>query len=312
MSQFVTHPTVVLGVPAFNEAKFIWKSLDSIQRQTHADFAVLISDNGSTDDTAAICEQFTSQDPRFHYFCQQNNIGSSDNFNFLRKSTSSPFFAWVGGHDMLHPDYLRNHLAALNADLQIGASFTFWDFIDETDALLRRGCDVGTATPQLGPFLRYLWSAALAIDLGPMHGVYRRSYLCDLPLRNCPACDHILLSNCFYLAPFKCIPGHLYKLREFDESKRSQNVMQRITGKSSAVLDMKSAIDGFLEDFDKILPPDSWHRHMKPLVKLALHDRFVRRRFQATKLIRSTLKRSHEFKRLCMNLSFAARNQPDS
>ena len=128
---------------------------------------------------------------------------------------------------MLHPDYLRNHLAALNADLQIGASFTFWDFIDETDALLRRGCDVGTATPQLGPFLRYLWSAALAIDLGPMHGVYRRSYLCDLPLRNCPACDHILLSNCFYLAPFKCIPGHLYKLREFDESKRSQNVMQR-------------------------------------------------------------------------------------
>jgi glycosyltransferase involved in cell wall biosynthesis len=312
VSQFVTHPTVVLGVPALNEAKFIWKTLDSIQRQTHADFAVLISDNGSTDDTAAICERFAAEDPRFHFFRQPNNIGSSNNFNFLRKSTDSPFFAWVGGHDMLHPDYLRNHLAALNAAPQIGASFTFWDFIDETDALLRRGCDVGTATPQWGPFLRYLWSAALAIDLGPMHGVYRRSCICDLPMRNCPACDHILLSNCFYLAPFKCIPGHLYKLREFDESKRSQNVMQRITGKSSAVLDMQSAIDGYLEDFDKIVPPDSWHRHMKPLVKWALHDRFVRQRFQATKLIRSTLKRSHEFKRLCMNLNFAARNQPDS
>ncbi len=298
MSQFVTHPTVVLGVPAFNEANFIWQSLDSIQRQTHADFAVLISDNGSTDDTAAICERFASQDSRFHYFRQPNNIGSSNNFNFLRKSTESPFFAWVGGHDMLHPDYLRNHLEALNDNPQIGASFTFCEFIDETNTLLRKGCDVGTATPQWGPFLRYLWSAALAIDLGPMHGVYRRSCICNLPMRNCPACDHIFLSNCFYLAQFKCIPGHLYRLREFDESKRSENVMQRITGKSSAVLDMQSTIDGYLEDFDKIVPFDSWHRHMKPLVRLALHDRFGNPPFRLTKLFRSIAKRAHNIKRL--------------
>ena len=295
----LSHSTITLGVPAYNEAKFIQQTLESIQAQTHKDFAVLISDNASTDGTQAICERIASHDPRFTYVRHPKNIGASSNFNFLRESTASPYFAWVGGHDMLHPDYLRNHLAALNADLGIGNSFSYWEFVNESDEIVRRGCDTGITTPRTGALVRYLWSSGLTVDLGPMHGVFRRKFLCELPIHNCFACDHIMLSNSLYLAPFKSIPGHLYRLRDFDESTRTQNAMQRITGQEKSAPDMHATIAGYLADFDKIVPQGSWHRHFKPFVSWVLYDRFIRRGFRVTTLARSILKRINRIKRFC-------------
>ncbi len=297
-TQLLSHSTITLGVPAYNEAKFIRQTLESIQAQTHTDFAVLISDNASTDGTQAICELIASQDPRFTYVRQPKNIGASNNFNLLQESTASPYFAWVGGHDILHPDYLRNHLAALNADPDIGGSFTYWEFINQSNEVLRKGCNTGIHTPRTGALLRYLWSAGLTVDLGPMHGVFRRKFLCQLPMHNCFACDHIMLSNSLYLAPFRSIPGHLYRLRDFDESTRTQTVMQRISGQEKSVPDMRATIANYLADFDKIVPSDSWHRHMKPLVSWVLYDRFVRRGFRVTTLACSILKRIQALKDL--------------
>jgi len=298
-SPLLSHGTVIIGVPVYNEAKFLQQTLESIQAQTHKDFAVLISDNASTDDTQAICERLTSQDPRFIYFRHEKNIGAAGNFDFLRQFTASPYFAWVGGHDILHPDYLRAHIAALNVDPVIGCSFSYWEFINESNEIIGTGCETGIATPREGAFLRYIWSAGLAIDLGPMHGVFRRKYLCELPIHNCPACDHIMLSNSLYLAPFKSISRHLYQLREFEESTREQNSMQRITGQDNVAANMRSTIDGYLTDFDKIFPPQSWHRHFKPFVSWVLYDRFIRRGFRLTTLARSILKRIHRIKRFC-------------
>lgn len=294
----LSHSTVILGVPAFNEARFIQRTIDSIQAQTHKDFAVLISDNASTDGTQAICERVASQDRRFTYFRQTRNIGASGNFDFSREATESPFFAWVGGHDMLHPDYLANHLAALKADPALGGSFSYWEFMNQSDEVVRKGRDTGIAAPQSGAFLRYIWSVALGVDLGPMHGVFRRQYLCALPIHNCFACDHIMLSNSLYLATIKSIPRHLYRLRDFDESKRAQDVMQRITGQDTAPLDMRKTVACYLEDFDKLVPADSWHRHVRPLVSWVLHDRFIRRGFRLTTLACSILKRVHRVRKL--------------
>jgi hypothetical protein len=108
-----------------------------------------------------------------------------------------------------------------------------------------------------------------------------------------------MLSNSLYLAPFKSIPGHLYRLRDFDESTRTQNAMQRITGQEKSAPDMHATIAGYLADFDKIVPQGSWHRHFKPFVSWVLYDRFIRRGFRVTTLARSILKRINRIKRFC-------------
>lgn len=113
MESLVDDRTIVLGVPAYNEERHIGECLKSIQAQTFANFSVLISDNASSDGTSSICQRFAETDRRFVYFRHPLNIGAVANFRFLLDSTISPFFAWLGGHDILKPQYVETHLGIL-------------------------------------------------------------------------------------------------------------------------------------------------------------------------------------------------------
>lgn len=294
----VNHHSVVLAVPAYNEARFIQSTLESIRDQSHRDFAVLIADNASTDATEEICRRFSAQDSRFTFVRHDKNIGAARNFDFTKMATSSPYFAWVGGHDRLHPEYLAIHLRNLISKPEISASFSYFELIDELDRSIGLGRNTGAAAPTGGKFFRYLWSAAFGADLGPIHGVYRRELMSQLDTHPCFACDHIFLSNTLYHGPFASVSQHLYCLRAFDEIKRPQNVMERIVGASNVSTDFHSTIAYFLQDFDLLIPPNSRHRHLKPLVRWSLQDRFLPRPFRMTKLLRSVCKRIHDVRQL--------------
>jgi glycosyltransferase involved in cell wall biosynthesis len=92
----IRHDTVVLGVPAYNEVRFIERTLRSIQARTHADFAAVITDNASIDATSDLCADFARADPRFTHVRQPANIGAAANFDFAREASESPLFGWVG------------------------------------------------------------------------------------------------------------------------------------------------------------------------------------------------------------------------
>ena len=49
-------PLVSIGVPVFNAERFLTRALDSLLGQTLSDLELIISDNASTDNTQAICE----------------------------------------------------------------------------------------------------------------------------------------------------------------------------------------------------------------------------------------------------------------
>lgn len=299
MESLVDDRTIVLGVPAYNEERHIGECLKSIQAQTFANFSVLISDNASNDGTSSICQRFAETDRRFVYFRHPLNIGAVANFRFLLDSTISPFFAWVGGHDILKPQYVETHLGILGKNSELGTSYSYFEFIDEFGNFLRSEHDVGTAAPYKFAIVRYLWSVALGADLGPMHGVFRRSFIPACHFHTCVAWDHVFQSNFLYSAPYKQFPVPLYKLRHFEESKRAQNVMQRVLGRDDGTVNVRENISAFLNDFQQIMPVNSWHRYTKPIIWLALHDRFGSPPFRLTKLLRSLAKRVHDIKRLC-------------
>ena len=57
----------------YNGEKFIHKKLDSLIAQTFTNFEIIISDNGSTDLTYKICNEYTKKDKRIIYFQQKKN-----------------------------------------------------------------------------------------------------------------------------------------------------------------------------------------------------------------------------------------------
>lgn len=88
-------PEVSIGMPVYNGEKFIREALDSLLAQTYTDFELIISDNASTDDTEAICQEYTAKDTRVRYVRQAENKGPAANFQFVLDKAVGVFY--VGG-----------------------------------------------------------------------------------------------------------------------------------------------------------------------------------------------------------------------
>lgn len=98
---------IVIGVPVYNGSDYIYDALKSIQRQTFQDFFVLISDNCSNDNTQEICNEIVSNDDRFIYIRQDQNIGASANFDYLISQTNAEYFMFLGHDDEISENFLE-------------------------------------------------------------------------------------------------------------------------------------------------------------------------------------------------------------
>lgn len=59
-------PKISIIVPVYNSAPYLNRCLDSIVNQTLSDIEILIVDDGSTDDSKFIIEQYAEKDSRIH------------------------------------------------------------------------------------------------------------------------------------------------------------------------------------------------------------------------------------------------------
>jgi glycosyltransferase involved in cell wall biosynthesis len=67
---------------------------------------LLISDNASTDETEAICQDAAKQDSRVKYLRQQTNQGATANFREVLRQSAGEFFMWLGDDDWLDSSYI--------------------------------------------------------------------------------------------------------------------------------------------------------------------------------------------------------------
>ena len=80
-------------VATYNGERYLSEQLNSIREQTHANYKVLISDDGSTDGTCEIIDQFCSIDSRFRLIDRARKGGVVENFGYLiRKSSAEVIF----------------------------------------------------------------------------------------------------------------------------------------------------------------------------------------------------------------------------
>ena len=61
-------PLFSIVVPVYNAKQYLGRCLDGIQKQTLDDFECLLVDDGSTDGSAAVCDEICTRDKRFKVF----------------------------------------------------------------------------------------------------------------------------------------------------------------------------------------------------------------------------------------------------
>lgn len=225
------HPLIVIGLPVYNEAPFIAQTIASLKSQDFDNFKVLISDNCSTDESWEIINESVKADDRFVCVQQPENLGSAGNFNFLLHNTDSPFFMWLGAHDLLAVNYLSEILQVLQANPQISLGYSFVKWVDHGNNVLRTSNGGDFLYDQKDGLFRYLdcirgpWAECTAVN-----NVFRRSAIPAVGFQPYPSTDYLILAGAQFFGSFYRHPDALYLRRHFE--KTTSGYLSKITGKA--------------------------------------------------------------------------------
>ena len=108
-----TDPKVSIGIPVFNGAKTLAKTIEAAINQDYKNLEIIISDNCSTDETQSIAKEFQKKDSRIRYIRQEINHGMTANFSKVFERSTGEFFMWAAHDDQHEPTFISRCLPLL-------------------------------------------------------------------------------------------------------------------------------------------------------------------------------------------------------
>lgn len=123
---------VTVAIPAYNAAAYIETTLLSVMGQTHRNLEIIVVDDGSTDNTAAIVIRLARQDPRIRLL-QQPNAGLAAARNLGIQAASGEYIANIDADDVWSKKNIEKQLAAIR-DAPFDAKVAYGWSLGITDA----------------------------------------------------------------------------------------------------------------------------------------------------------------------------------
>jgi glycosyltransferase involved in cell wall biosynthesis len=209
--------------------------LDALLAQTLTDFEIVISDNASTDATAAICADYAARDVRVRVVRQPSNIGPEQNFKFVLQEARAPYFMWSAADDLRSREYLEENVRFLEAHRDYVASTCpnriegRVSSVDPVTFSLE-----GTAGERMTAFFDHCWVS---------HGIYYAVMRTDV-VRRC-----VLLGQRFFAADWAVI---LFLARQGNIHRTAKGLL--VSGGGGASTRENPWRQYYMQPFDLLLP----------------------------------------------------------
>ena len=126
-------------IPVYNSEKYIEECLDSVLNQTVSDYEIIIVDDGSTDKSGLICDEYHIQNPHKIHVIHQNNAGLIMARRVAMKAAKGEYFIFLDSDDILLPyalEKLRTIILEYSCDLVIYGFTRLSTNGDKTNCLL--------------------------------------------------------------------------------------------------------------------------------------------------------------------------------
>ncbi len=106
---------VSIIVPVYNVENYIERCLQSLAAQQYDPLEIILVNDGSTDDSASICQHFCEQDQRFHYYEKENGgVSAARNYGIQRAQGS--YYLFVDSDDYIDSDMVESMVAVIEKE----------------------------------------------------------------------------------------------------------------------------------------------------------------------------------------------------
>jgi glycosyltransferase involved in cell wall biosynthesis len=222
-------PLVSIGMPVFNEGRFIERSLDALTTQNYKNIELLISDNASNDNTRQICQKYVEEYDWINYHKFNSNRGTAENFRYVLQETHGKYFMWASGHDLWSKNYISESVKLLESHQQVTVAVATTHWIDEVGMPYARKSGY-TDTRGMDIIARYftvLWG-----NMHPVLGLIHREHLMDCPQNYNVGGDLILLCRLALIGDFLHAPDAQLSRREFRDEVSYTDKLVRYKSKN--------------------------------------------------------------------------------
>ena len=117
----IEQPLITVAVTIYNIKDYLKRSIESVCNQTYGNLEILLVDDGSTDGSEKICDEYEKKDSRIRVIHKQNG-GPSEARNIAMEQAKGKYIAFVDGDDWIEANMYENMYLALkkaNADLAV-------------------------------------------------------------------------------------------------------------------------------------------------------------------------------------------------
>jgi len=210
-------PLVSIGVPLYNEEKFLRIALDSLLAQTYNNIEIIICDNASTDKTKSITIDYVEKNKNIQLYQETENQGALNNFIKVLTLSKGKYFMWASGHDTWSPTLVANSVHQLEQHNNAAIAFGTTTWINENNVASARESG-WTDTRGMHKIERFL--TTIIGNIHPILGVMRRDYLIKAPFIYTAGTDLIILAYLSLKGDFIHTTESICYRRELDIRKK--------------------------------------------------------------------------------------------
>ncbi|MBK8750873.1 MAG: glycosyltransferase [Candidatus Competibacteraceae bacterium] len=134
-------PRVDVIIPTYNYGCYLEECLASVLNQTFNDYAVLIIDNASEDNTQQIANKWVKEDSRFTYVRNETNIGLLGSSRKSYALTQARLVLFLSADDLIEPLFLEKTVAALDRHPECSFAYSGWRFFVDNPTQKNHGLE---------------------------------------------------------------------------------------------------------------------------------------------------------------------------
>lgn len=116
-------PQISIVIPVYNVEKYLVRCIESILNQTYSNFELILVDDGSSDNSGKICDEYADKYPFIHALHRENSgtsAAKNAGIDWVFNNSNSNFFTFIDSDDTIKSNYLYtlyNYAQENNADV---------------------------------------------------------------------------------------------------------------------------------------------------------------------------------------------------